>query len=93
MATSSNPVIQKLNLSCSVVAHDVKRVTEWTVSVGHEEVLLSISVRHIRAMLDSTLTMESQVNGARKLCLCSDLSEEAAKSLILAHSLGSFQAE
>ena len=38
---------------------DVKRVTEWTVSVGQEEVLPSTTVRNIGAMLDSTLTVES----------------------------------
>ena len=64
--------------------HDVKRVTEWTVSLGQEDVLPSTTVRNIGAML----TMESHINNVRKSCymqirilskIQNNLSDEAAK--------------
>ena len=48
--------------------HDLKRLTEWTVSAGQEEVLPPTTGRNIGAMLDSTLIMESRINNVRKSC-------------------------
>ena len=70
--------------------NDVGKVSEWTVSMGSEEVLPSTTVRNIGAMLDSTLTMKSHINSITKSCyfqirnlskIRKYLSEEAAKSL------------
>ena len=47
---------------------DLGEVSEWTVSVGNEEVLPSVTVRNIGAMLDSTLTMKSHINSITKSC-------------------------
>ena len=47
---------------------DVLSVSEWTVSVGNEEVLPSMSVRNIGAMLDPALTMKSHINSTTKSC-------------------------
>ena len=70
--------------------NDLKRVSEWTVSVGTEEVFPSTTVRNIGAMMDSALNMESHISNVRKSCylqirnlskIRNYLSEEAAKSL------------
>ena len=70
--------------------NDLKRVSEWTASVGTEEVFPSMIVRNIGAMMDSVLSMESHISNVRKSCylqiqnlskLRNYLSEEAAKSL------------
>ena len=48
--------------------HDLKEVTERTVSVGREEVQPSMTVRNIGAMLDPALTMKSHINSTTKSC-------------------------
>ena len=47
---------------------DLEAVSEWTVTVGDEEVLPSTTVRNIGAMLDSTLAMKSHINSVTKSC-------------------------
>ena len=48
--------------------HDLAGVSERTLSVGDERVLLSTTVRNIGAMLDSTLTMIPHINNITKTC-------------------------
>ena len=48
--------------------HDIMSVSEWTVSVGEEEVLPSMTGRNIGAMLDSALTMKPQIDNITKSC-------------------------
>ena len=47
---------------------NIVKVSEWTVSVGDAEVLPSMTVRDIGAMLDSALTMRAHVNSTLKSC-------------------------
>ena len=47
---------------------DVLSVSEWTVSVGEKEILPSMTVRNIGAMLDSALTMKPHINSITKAC-------------------------
>jgi hypothetical protein len=71
--------------------HDIDRVTEWTVSVGDQLVFPSMTVKDIGPMLDSALTMESQINSVIKSCynqirnisrIRYYLTEEATKTLM-----------
>ena len=47
---------------------DVAKVTEWTVTVGGNEILPSTSARNIGAYFDSSLDMKQHVNNIIKSC-------------------------
>lgn len=70
--------------------NDMKRLSEWTVSVGEDNVLPSEWVKDIGVMLDPTLSMNTQINSIVKSCyfqmrnlskIRKYLSEDAAKAL------------
>ena len=70
--------------------NDVMEVSEWTVSVGEKEVLPSMTVRNIGAMLDSALSMKSHIDSVTRSCyiqirnlskIRKYLSEDSAKTL------------
>ena len=70
--------------------HDLRSVSECTVSVGNEVVVPSRTVRNIGAMLDSALTMTPHLNYITKSCyfqirnlskIRKYLSEESCKTL------------
>ena len=70
---SSSSVIPKQSSSC-LVAMDLDKVREWTVEVSDANILPSRSVRNIRAMVNTAVTVEHCVYHIKKgysLQLCS----------------------
>ena len=47
---------------------NIDKVSEWTVSVGEDEIMPSKTVRNIGGFLDSRMKMNDQVNNTVRSC-------------------------
>ena len=50
------------------IPQDLEKVTAWTVTVGHSEILLSPTARNIGAFLDVKMNIRCQLNNTLRAC-------------------------